>query len=186
MSLLRTEIDGSQIRQMIAELEGTEKQVELALRSTNARMRQWLKSNIAKEVKKAANVPAAAMKKRMYVSPRTHKEKKSVVLWLGLDPMSARSLRAKQTKSNVVVPIKGKPTYKAAFQTPKRSQQGSSTNNQFFRRLGRKAYPIEVIKIDIDQYIDSSLLERVLRAGEKQFYKVFEHNLKWQISKSNT
>lgn len=169
------DIEAQGIEQAITDLNATEGQVLQALRSTLTKMASWMRTRSVRGLSSHLQVQQKIIRRRL----RTFRLKRStdgasVTVWYGLDPISLIYLGARQTKQGVTA---GKHTRPGAF-----IANGRNNNRQVFKRRGKDRLPLDKQRLDVNDKASTYLEDNVIGdvEFESQFYKFFEHELKWR------
>lgn len=170
------EVNSSQLNQMVLNVAATDKQAAKALRSTLNKMAAWVRVRSVKGLSKSLTMQQKIVRRRLKAVKFKQTPDGGVAkVWYGLNPVGLIWLGAKQTGAGVQA--SGGRFVPGAF--IKRSNKGKE---QVFKRRGSGRLPIDkqqaAIKAPSEKYLESGLLGGA--EFEKQFWKVFEHELQWQ------
>lgn len=170
-------IDASKVERMALDLAATEPQARKALRTTLNKMAAWVRTRSVKGLSKALQIQQKAIRRRLKaVKFRETSEGGVAKVWYGENPVGLIYLGAKQNASGVTA--SGGRSVKGAFIPGARGGKGA----QVFKRLGSARLPIAKQEAKIqkptDQYLQSGVVGSA--AFAVQFWKTFEHELKWQ------
>jgi hypothetical protein len=163
------QIDARQVDQLALDMVATEAQVRLALRTTLNKMATWLRGQSAKGLSKELQIQISVVRRRLKaVKFKTTPDGGVAKVWYGLNPIDLIWLKPKKTSDGVVASgrvVKG----------------GFIAEGQVFKRAGASRLPLVKQSAPIqkpgEHYIDSGILWRQFEA---QFWKTFEHELKWR------
>lgn len=161
---------------LIAELGATEAQARKALRTTLSKMAAWLRAQSVKELSKELQVAMRVIRRRLKaVKFRASKDGGAATVWYGLDPVGLIWLGAKQTSSGVTA--QGGRIVEGGFiATMKNGHKG------VFKRRGTARLRIDEQAASIQTPAEKYVADLVVFSArfEAQFWKTFEHELKWQ------
>jgi hypothetical protein len=169
-------IDSSQLNRLALDLAATEDQAVKALRRTLNRMAAWLRVRSIKGLSSQLQIQQKVLRRRLKaVKFKQLAEGGVSKVWYGLNPVDLIWLGAKQTGAGVQA--QGGRFVVGAFK-----RRGKNGKEQVFKRVGRARLPIEkqsaAIEKPAEQYLEKGLIGSA--AFEAQFWKTFEHELKWQ------
>ena len=170
------EISEISLNEMVEALGDTPKQVDKAMASALRKMAIWLKAKSIKGLSKELDIQQKVIRRRLKSFSVTHrKDGSSARVWYGLDPIKLRYLGTPEVIGHGVQV--GAFYVEGAFIA--KDNQG---NMQVFKRKGRARLPIEVQTADINDRAEKWVEDRLLGSDEftAQFFKLFEHELKWQ------
>ena len=159
------------------ELGATAEQVKRALRSTLRKMASWVKTRSVRGLSKELKVQQKAIRRRLrsLKARPTADGGAQIKIWYGLDPIALINLGASQNRRGVRAA--GGRFVPGAFIAP-----GKGGKMQVFKRVGKARLPIKKQSADIaakaERFLDDGLLNS--EAFEQQFFKTFDHELKWQ------
>jgi hypothetical protein len=168
--MILLDINAQGIEAVIAELEPTEKQAKAALGRALNKMAKWIQTRTVKGLSHELQIMQKIIRRRMR---KTTIQKTNtgwtINLWYGLNEISLIHLNARETKRGVTA---GKHKRDSAF----------IAKGQVFKRIGKGRLPIEKQTIEIKTKADAYLSGQAFTDGYKeQFFKVLEHELKWQM-----
>lgn len=176
MSLLRLDIDTSQVQRLSLDLSATEDQAEKALLSTLGKLSKWLTSISVKRLSKHLDIPQHVLRRRIkkFSLRKTGGGGGQVQVFYGLNPVAVIDIDARQTRAGVSA---GKRRIKSAF-----IRRGRGGHVQVFKRRGAARLPIDKQVVDIDEAAQVFIEDHLLGTDEfeAQFFKLFEHELKWR------
>ncbi len=169
------QIDAAQVNQMALNLAATEDQARKALRTTLNKMAAWVRTRSIQGLSKTLQMQQKIIRRRLKaVKFRDTPDGGAAKVWYGENAVGLIYLGAKQNSSGVTA--SGGRNVKSAF-IPK----GSSAK-QVFKRIGSARLPIAkqeaAIKKPTDKYLETGVVGSA--AFETQFWKTFEHELKWR------
>lgn len=169
-------IDARQLERVVVDLAATDAEVRKALNSTLRRMASWVRTRSARGLSGELAIQQKIVRRRIK-SARLQRQGDgaSVKVWYGLNPISLIWLQPRQSGAGV----------KAAggrFVDGGFISQGKRGGRQVFKRKGKARLPIEKQRAEIEPKAAGFLESRVLKAAEfeAQFFKTFEHELKWR------
>jgi hypothetical protein len=169
-------IDARQLERVVVDLAATEVEVRKALNSTLRRMAAWVRTRSARGLSGELAIQQKIVRRRIK-SARLQRQGDgaSVKVWYGLNPISLIWLNPRQSGAGV----------KAAggrFVDSGFIANGKRGGRQVFKRKGKARLPIEKQRAEIEPKAAGFLESRVLKAAEfeAQFFKTFEHELKWR------
>ncbi len=174
--MLNLQIDAAGVNQLALNLAATEQQAKKALRSTLNKMAAWVRTRSMKGMSKALQIQQKIIRRRLKaVKFRDTPDGGAAKVWFGLNPVGMIYLGAKQTSSGVSA--QGGRQVKGAF-----IAQGKGGGRQVFKRVGKARLPIQKQTAKIQQPSEQYIEKGVLTSAEfeAQFWKTFEHELKWQ------
>jgi hypothetical protein len=169
--MISVEISARDLDRLIVELAATSAQVKRALNSTLRKMASWVKTRSVRGLSKELDIKQKTIRRRLRsIKARpTGNGGAEVVVWYGLDPIALIHLGAKQTGKGVRA---GRRFVRGAF----------IAKGQVFKRTGKARLPLEKQRAEIapaaERFLDDGLLNAP--AFEQQFFKTFEHELRWQ------
>lgn len=170
--MISTEIDARDLDRLVVELAATHEQVKRALNSTLRKMAAWVRTRSVRGLSKELGIKQKTIRRRLRsIKARpTANGGAEVKVWYGLDPIALVHLGAKQSGKGVRA--SGGRFVQGAF----------IAKGQVFKRKGKERLPLEKQSADIvdksERFLDDGLLNSA--AFEAQFFKTFEHELKWQ------
>lgn len=175
MGMIDLDVDALGIEAAVIELRATEKQVMLALRSTLSKLAAWMRTKSVRGLSTELQIQQKLIRRRLksFRMKRTA-EGGTITVWYGLDPIALIHLGARQTKAGVTA---GQHKRDGAFIAP-----GSNGNRQVFKRRGSARLPLNKERLDVEDKAATYLEDHVIgdMEFEAQFYKFFEHELKWR------
>ncbi|CAM2891509.1 hypothetical protein [Acinetobacter celticus] len=181
--MISLDISAQGIEAIIAKLEPTEKQAKKAFKTTIGKMSRWLRVRAARSMAKELKLKNAAVRTRLKLMKiKFNSDGGFGGIWIGQNPIDLPYIDGGQQFKGGVRTTRGK-YLKGAFMGPKPGQQAISLRGNAFKRTGRKRLPIEKQGHPVQDVIDKSLESDVMQwsAFERQFFKVLEHELKWQM-----
>jgi hypothetical protein len=174
--MISVELDAKDLDRVAMELRATPAQVSRALRSTLRKMAAWVRTRSVRGLSKELQIQQKIIRRRLRAikARPTPNGGAEVKLWFGLNPIALIYLGARQNSKGVRA---GKRFVAGAFKA-----RGKGGKEQVFKRRGKERLPIDKQHADIQQpaerYLDDGLLNSA--AFEQQFFKTFDHELKWQ------
>lgn len=163
------QIDARQVNQMAIDLAATENQVRLALRSTLNKMATWLRGRSAKGLSKELDVQLKVVRRRLKaIKFKETPDGGMAKVWYGLNPIDLIWLAPKKTGDGITA-------------SGRQVNGGFIGKHQVFKRVGTARLPIQKqsapIQPPAEHYLDAGAIWRDFDA---QFWKTFEHELKWR------
>jgi len=183
--MIDLKIDTHELERLALDLAGTEKEVQCALRSTLSKMSAWLRTRTSRTLSQELRLKYSTVRHRI----KAIRFKQSANggaggVWIGLNPLDLKFVGV-PVQNERGVTLRGRASFPHAFLGPRPGVKASKLNGNAFKRTGKDRLPIEKmgleVKADADQAIESKAMD--FAAFEKQFYKTFEHELKWQTQK---
>lgn len=175
MAFIELDLDAQGIHTAIADLQATEAQVNKALGSTLGKMAAWMRAKSIKGLSGELQVQQKILRRRLksFRMKRTA-DGGSITVWYGLDPIALIHMGARQNKRGVTA---GKHKRDGAFIAP-----GRNGGRQVFKRRSGARLPLDKQRLDIKDKAEIYLEDKVIGdvSFEAQFYKFFEHELKWR------
>lgn len=173
--MINLNVNADGLQRIVLDIMATEKQAERALRSTLSKMASWLRVRSLRGLSPHLQVSQKILRRRLKsFRLRSSAEGGEITVWYGLDPIGMIYLNARQTKSGVTA---GKHRRDGAF-----IAAGKNGSRQVFKRRGSARLPIEKQTLDIQDKAQTFIEDRLIGTAEfeAQFFKTFEHELKWQ------
>lgn len=170
MPVIELDVEAIGIDQTINDLGATEAQVKAALKSTLTKMASWLRTRSVRGLSKALEVQQKVLRRRLKTFRAVlSTDGGSITVWYGLNPISLISLGARQTRRGVTA---GRHKRPGAF----------IAKGQVFKRKGKSRLPLVKQELDIkdksETYIEDNVLGDI--EFERQFFTVFERELRWR------
>lgn len=158
------------ISQIVEELGATPKHCQKALKSTLSKVAKWMQTRTARGLSAELQVQQKIIRRRLKkTSVVNTADGFAIKLWYGLNDISLIHLGAKKTKKGVTA---GKRKVDGAF----------IAKGQVFKRKGKARLPLEKQTVTIQQQGNKYLEKAISQQDfETQFFKTFEHELKWQM-----
>ena len=168
--MISLDISAQGLEAIIAELEPTEKQANKALSRTLNKMAKWVQTRTVKGLSTELQIVQKIIRRRMRKTTiQKTSDGWSLKLWYGLNEISLIHLNARETKRGVTA---GKHKRDSAF----------IAKGQVFKRAGKGRLPLEKQTVEIKEKADAYLSDQAFSNGyQEQFFKVLEHELKWQM-----
>jgi hypothetical protein len=169
--MIDLEIDGHQLDQMVLDMAATEDQARLALRSTLNKMAAWLRVRSVKGLSKELRMQQAIIRRRLRAVKFKQTPDGGVAkVWYGLNPVDLIWLKAKETGSGV------------SAQGGRFVKGGFIATKQVFKRTGAARLPIQKQSDAIEKPAEKTIAADGIMSAEfeRQFWKTFEHELKWR------
>jgi len=152
------------------------KKIELATRRAAVRTRDWLMTNLRRELAAGANIPQRALKTR-FRKGKNEPGSSRATMWIGLNPVAARRIgKGISTPRGVQV---GRHAFDRAFITTMRKSGYSG----IFVRHGRKRLPIVEVTLDIDDDM-AALIAKYEVAATRMFSQRLEHEVNYLLGLS--
>lgn len=167
-------VDTSELEKRFALLP---KQMDLAAKRAAIRTREWLRTQLSREISAMAQVPRKALNGRIRRGPKTKDgawySDGQAVLWIGLAGVQAHLTGTpRQTKKGVRV---GKHFFDRAFI----ARIGSDTA-KVWRRVDRKRIPVAIMTVPIDE-AGEDLLEKYEAPAARMFSQRLEHEVNFLL-----
>jgi len=165
-------------KQLTAQLEATQFQVRTAAQRAVTRVRDWIHTQLAKEVAARMGTTRRVIKTRLRKS-KTKKGSDSysdwsarAVLWVGVDPIGVEKLnqRMQQHDDGVIV---GDYYFPGAFVF-----DIYGWGDRAWKRLGRKRFPVIKMTVPMNPEVEE-ILPDLMAGAERMFEQRFEHELKY-------
>jgi hypothetical protein len=169
--MIDLEIDGGQLDQLVLDLAATEDQARLALRSTLNKMAAWLRVRSVKALSKELKIQQAVIRRRLKAVKFKQTPDGGVAkVWYGLNPVDLIWLKPKETGAGV------------SAQGGRFVKGGFIADSQVFKRLGAARLPIQKQSDAIEKPAEKTIAHDGIMSAEfeRQFWKTFEHELKWR------
>jgi len=171
------QINAAQVEQMVLNLAATDDQARKALRTTLNKMAAWMRTRSVKGLSQTLQMQQKVIRRRLKaVKFRQTPDGGAAKVWYGENPVGLIYLGAKQNSAGVSA--SGGRSVKGAF-IPKSKSGGGK---QVFKRIGAARLPIAKqdapIEKQTNKYLESGVVGSA--AFETQFWKTFEHELKWR------
>lgn len=168
--MIELNISEQGIAQIVDELGATQNQCAKALVSTLSKMARWLQTRTTKGLSAELQIKQKIIRRRLKkTSIVSTANGYAIKLWYGLNDISLIHLGARETKKGVTA---GKHKVSGAF----------IAKGQVFKRTGKARLPIEkqvvIIQKQANDYLEGAISQRDF---DTQFFKTFEHELKWQM-----
>lgn len=173
--MLALEVGTPDFHQLVLDLAATPTQAQRALNSTLRKMAAWLRARGIKGLSEKARMQQKILRRRLKSAKfKTSPSGSQITLWFGLNPVALIYLGAKQSAGGVTA--QGGRYVQGAF-----IAQKAGGPKQVFKRRGQARLPIDKQESELEhtaeRYIERDLLTD---AFEMQFWRTFEHELKWQ------
>ncbi len=175
--MINFEIDSAGINRIALDIAATEDQTRKALRSTLNKMAAWLRVRSVKGMSKALEIQQRVIRRRLKAVKFQDTADGGVAkVWYGLNPVAMIYLGAKKAPGGVAA--SGGRFVAGAFIAKGRGK-GSP---QVFKRVGKDRLPLHREEAAIQKQSSSYLEGGVVKSAEfeAQFWKTFEHELKWR------
>lgn len=171
------QFDAAQVEQMALNLAATEDQARKALRTTLNKMAAWVRTRSIKGLSQTLQMQQKTIRRRLKaVKFRDTPDGGVAKVWYGENAVGMIYLGAKQDSAGVTA--SGGRSVKGAFIS--KTKTGGA--KQVFKRAGSARLPLvkqeAAIKKPTDKYLESGVVGSA--AFEVQFWKTFEHELKWR------
>lgn len=169
------QVDTTRFEEMFTAL--TPAKVALASKRAAARTRDWLLTNLRRELAQRAALPQKGLKGRFRRGGRADAKAYSnegyAVLWIGLNPLEAQKAGTpRQTKTGVRV---GRHFFSGAFIARIYSGQ-----EKIWQRKGRERFPVVKMTIPINEELEE-ILPRYQAAAERMFTQRLEHEINYLL-----
>lgn len=171
---LTVRIDGD-MDAILKDLEQVQKRhVPLATVRALNRTLAWMRTRAKREIAAEVGVPVALANRWMRQRKGTLSNR-AIMVGLLLRPIPAVRLPHRQTRTGVRA---GKHAFEGAF-----IASDPDGREMVFKRLTRKAHPIDAVKIPVAQ-AGQTILERYTRdKARARFAELFEKDLAWRLSR---
>lgn len=169
--MIDLEIDGHQLDRLVLDMAATEGQARLALRSTLNKMAAWLRVRSVKSLSKELKVQQAIVRRRLRAVKFKQTPDGGVAkVWYGLNPVDLIWLKPKENSRGV------------SAQGGRFVQGGFIASKQVFKRVGAARLPIQKQSDAIAKPAEKTIAATGIMSAdfERQFWKTFEHELKWR------
>lgn len=168
--MINLQISEQGISQIVDELGATPEQCKKALRSALSKMARWLQTRTTKGLSAELQIQQKIIRRRLKkTNIVTTADGYAIKLWYGLNDISLIHLGARETKKGVTA---GKRKVDGAF----------IAKGQVFKRTGKARLPIEKQVVTIQKQANDYLEGAISQSDfDAQFFKTFEHELKWQM-----
>ena len=163
------EVDGDDLESLKAAVGATDEIAEKALVRALSRTIRWVNTRVRRLIAAEAGVPSGVVKFRLRMRLPT-KGSRSASIWIGLNPVPAHRLKARQTRAGVTA---GKHRFAGAFLAG-----GNSQRQVVFEREGRSRTPIRVVKIDIEEKARKAIEGRAWPEAERRLLDEFERQMR--------
>jgi len=194
------DIDTDQLVGLVARLDATKQQFDKAFNSTIRKMAKWCQSRSIKDLSSQLGIPPSVLRRRIKpIRFARSKDGTTVDVFYGLANISWIHLKAKQNAAGVRAG--GGRFRKSAFIATANSatqvfeRDGRFRRREVNRKIGggvvtcvvRRVEGIRKVTEDIKDPAQLYIEDKLLASDEfnAQFLKTFEHELKWQIRKSD-
>jgi hypothetical protein len=174
--MIDLQIDGRQLDQLVLNLAATEDQARKALRSTLSKMAAWVRAQSVKGLSKELAIMQRVVRRRLKAAKfRESKDGGMAKVWYGLNPVDLIWLNAKQNSKGVTA--QGGRTVAGGFiATMKNGHRG------VFKRRDKARLRIDEQAASIQTPAEKYIADAAIFSArfEAQFWKTFEHELKWR------
>jgi hypothetical protein len=166
--MIELQINSEQLGALTSSLSATERQIDLALKSTFKRLKGWLRKKIAPDMARAVNLQQKIIRRRIKYRSNAKNE-----IWFGLNSVGFKYLKPKKTSTGV-----------SAYGGKKEDGAFITKTGTVFKRKTNKRLPLEVVETSIYQEAISYLETETIQAQEfeAEFFRVFERELKWRTN----
>lgn len=156
--------------QIVDELGATPQQCQKALKSTLSKMSKWMRTRTTRGLSKELQMQLKIIRRRFKnTKVVSTSDGYSIRLWYGLNEVSLIHLNAKKTRRGVSA--YGGRKIDGAF----------IAKGQVFKRRGKSRLPVEKQAVPIQEQANEFLEGAISQSQfDTQFFKTFEHELKWQ------
>lgn len=159
------------------ELQATQREAELALRSTVNRSARWLGTRLRRALRNDLRLPADTVRRRLVMGRISQQgDRITAKVWVGLNAVDLIKFGARETKAGVRTRVG---TREGAF-----IATGKGGSRQVFKRRGDARLPIDKQAHDIKDAGDQAI-EPIASGAEFGDYvlSTFERELLWRISR---
>ncbi|WP_264328461.1 phage tail protein [Wolbachia endosymbiont (group A) of Andrena hattorfiana] len=169
---INVEVSGS-IEKVMQSIDAERKKVEKATMRALNKTANWLKSKAAKEISEEKKTKLTIMRKRLRIF-KARTSRLEVLIRANLYDMRASFIGSmRQTKRGTKI---GKHEFIGAF-----TATMPRGNSGVFRREGRKALPIQEVKLELEPEASKIIKELVNYETEGIFEKCFERELELKV-----
>ena len=173
-STLHVKVDDARLAIIANDLNTIPTKVEAAMKSAINRTVKWMQTRARRALMTELNIPSKIIRARLRYALYSVETGRGRV-WFGLDPVSVIRLSPKKTKAGVTA--RGE-QYAHAF-----IAKGKNGNKHVFVRKGSGRVPLQSVYKDLAAGTD--IFEtHVFEGWDEYLYARFEHELKWQKSKT--
>lgn len=173
MSLVNLDLDMRGLDALIIELNGTQKQVDRALSSASTKMAAWIRTRSARGLSAHLKLQQKIIRRRLksFRAVKTA-DGYQIKVWYGLDPVALIHMGARKTKTGVTA---------SGHKRDGAFIASGKGGRQVFKRRGSGRLPIEKQTLNIGD-TGHEYLEKMADSAQftEQFFKFFEHELKWR------
>lgn len=176
-------IDSRELEWVAQDLKAAEGEVKMALRSTVSKMAGWLRTRAGRVIRKETLLKHEHIRRRLKsIRVRVRGNGVTGGVWIGLNDIDLAGLTPEQDDFGVSAGPPGRSrSYENAFMGPRPGVLASKLNGGVFKRMTARRLPIERLGMPIKSDAEKALDSDVFKGFEEQFYKVFEHELKWRM-----
>lgn len=180
--MIQLNLDASALQLVADELDATEKQVKLAMRSTVSRMSSWLRVRAGRAIRAETKLRAELLRKRLKNIKLKYAGDGTIGgVWIGLNPIDLKYLMPEQDGLGVTAgPSGAHESYEGAFMGPRPGTLASKLRGGVYARKGKARLPIVRLGMPIQDKANKALEASVFEGFEEQFMKVFEREMKWR------
>lgn len=165
---IKEEFTKVQIEQLASEMLASKTVLNQAMQSARAKTIRWIQTAVMRALRIESKLPSAVLKRRIVIS---RKGKKGTV-FIGLKPIPVARLSPKQTSKGVKA--KGGVDLPGAFVIE------GLEHVAVFQRVKQTAYPIEYLRVFIDEDAERIIQGDVMPLVPDKFYQYLEAELKWR------
>lgn len=172
------EVNAPSLDAAVKDLSATQTQVRRALNTTMGKMAVWLRTRAMRGLSEELQIQQKVMRRRLKTFRLRHSSSGSeITVWFGLNQIALIYLGARETKTGVTA---GAHVRKGAF-----IAKGRGGNMQVFKRTSKSRLPIEKQTLPIEDKANVYIQDNLIGTDEfdVQFFKIFEHELQWQVSR---
>lgn len=176
------QLDAQDLDRVALQIVQTEAQAQKALTSTLRKMANWLRARSVKGMSAELAIQQKIIRRRLKATRLKKSARGSEIgVWFGLNPVALVYLQAKQDKrKGGGVRAAGGRFVKGAF-----IARMPGEHRGVYSRRGKARLPIDQEAAEIESkthdFIEHQTIDSA--AFEAQFWKTFEHELKWQAGK---
>lgn len=179
--MIDLQIDLARVDQLVAEVNATDDQVRVALRSTVSKLSTWLRTRATRAMSAELQIKQQVLRFRLK-NIKLKKAPNGAVggVWLGLNDLDFVYMGG-ASQDQQGVEFRGR-SFGGAFMGPRPGTISGKLAGMAFKRTGSGRLPIEKVGLPIQDEADKALESEVMEWGafQAQFFKVLEHELKWR------
>lgn len=181
--MMYLKLDTKELDRLVDNLDAVEKAAQKALRTTVSKMSTWLRVRAGRAIRQATGLKMSQLRTRLKRLKVKSVQSDGALggVWIGLNEIDLSRLSPEQDSFGVSAGPSGKSrSYEGAFMGPRPGVIAKKLRGGAFVRKSRARMPITRIGMPIREESERALEGQVFDGFEAQFYKTFEHELKWQ------